>query len=85
MKFNGVIFFALTLCGIMFTACAPKIYVIDRHTIMEKEAAGEWPSLEKRLLEKSKKKGPSFFQKDQGNRSKKRLLNVLNGELALAR
>lgn len=31
---------------LIFTACAPKVYVIDRTSILEEEAGGAWPDLE---------------------------------------
>ncbi|MGK5083390.1 hypothetical protein WDW37_08785 [Bdellovibrionota bacterium FG-1] len=65
---------------IALVSCAPKIYLNDRHTIMEEEAAGEWPEFEKEALEKSKESGPVAFQKTEMNARKKRLYQVLNGE-----
>lgn len=62
-------------------ACAPKLYVIDRHTIMEQEAAGDWPNFEDAVLKKSKKPGVTFLQKDSSSTKKKRVLNILNGEM----
>jgi hypothetical protein len=68
------------LISLLFTACTAKVYVIDRHTVMEDEAAGEWPDFEKEILNKSKQMGPTSFQKVPINARKKRLYNVLNGE-----
>lgn len=70
------------LSPLIFSACTAKIYIIDRHTIMEDEAAGDWPEFEKDLMEKSKAKGPTPFQTAAVNEKKKRLYNVLNGEMA---
>jgi hypothetical protein len=62
-------------------ACSPKVYLIDRQTILEEEAAGEWPDFQKELLEKTKSDGPTPFVKTQNNAEKNRLYHVLNGEL----
>ncbi|MBI3535573.1 MAG: hypothetical protein HY072_08845 [Deltaproteobacteria bacterium] len=70
------------LVSLLFLSCSLKIYVPDRHTIMEDEAAGEWPDFEKEILDKSKAQGPMAFQKTEINLAKKRLYNILNGELA---
>ncbi len=76
------LFLRATLCSFLALAsCAPNIYVQDRHTILEDEAAGEWPDFEKDLVTKSKESGPTAFQKLPANEKKKRLYNVLNGEL----
>ena len=63
------------------TACSPKIYVIDRHTIMEEEAAGEWPEFEKELLNRSQAQGPTPFAEIADGAEKSRLYNVLNSEM----
>lgn len=70
---------ALSLASVV--GCAPKIYVIDRQTILEEEAAGEWPQFEKDLITKSRAEGPTPFSKVPVNASRARLYNVLNGEL----
>lgn len=68
--------------GMTLAACAPKIYVIDRQTVLEQEAAGEWPEFEKELTEKSVVSGPVPFSKTPASAERRRLYNVLNGELA---
>lgn len=69
----------LTALGI--SGCSPKIYLIDRQTVLEDEAAGEWPDFEKEMIEKSKAQGPTPFVKTANNAKKERLYNVLSGEL----
>ncbi|MCB0355799.1 MAG: hypothetical protein KDD40_02270 [Bdellovibrionales bacterium] len=77
MKNLSCIILAFTL-----VACAsPQIYVIDRQTVMEAEAAGDWPIVESDLLKVSEKSGPTFFARDTDNKKDKRLHNILNGEL----
>lgn len=63
------------------SACAPKVYVIDRQTVFEEEAAGQWPQFDKELLEKSKAPTPTAFSKVPTNDRRKRLYNTLNGEM----
>lgn len=62
-------------------ACAPQIYVVDRHTVLEEEAAGEWPDFERNALERSTQSGPIPFRKTPAGPKKKRLYNTLNGEM----
>jgi hypothetical protein len=71
----------LVVLGLASTACTPRIYVIDRHTIMEDEAAGEWPKFEKELLDKSAATGPTPFPKTASGPGEQRVYNVLNGEM----
>ncbi len=78
-----MIFRTLTLLVIFLGVidCSPKIYLNDRHTIMEEESAGEWPDFEKELLKSSTQKSPTAFQKTEISTQKKRLFNVVGGEL----
>ena len=51
--------------------------LIDRHTVMESEAAGEWPQVEKRLR---LNKGPLALRDVNDSRREERAFRVLNGE-----
>lgn len=65
-----------------FPSCSLKVYVPDRHTIMEDESAGEWPDFEREIINHSKEQGPTSFRKTEINSAKQRLYHILNGELA---
>lgn len=85
---SGILLFSfypfLLLLGsaiLVLSACSPKVYLIDRQTVLEDEAAGEWPKFENDLLDKAKAKGPTPFAKTENNERKERLYNVLNGEM----
>jgi hypothetical protein len=65
--------------------CSPKIYLIDRQTVLEEEAAGEWPEFEKDLLEKSKSGNPSLLPKTTTSTQDNRSYHVLNGDLVRSR
>lgn len=73
--------FCLALLWILGAACSPKVYLVDRQTVLEDEAAGEWPDFEKELLDKSKAPGPTPFSKTENSAQKNRLFQVLNGEM----
>ena len=70
----------ILLVFFVFPACTAKVYMNDRHTIMEDEAAGEWPELDKNILNRTEETGPTALQNVPNNSKKKRLYNVLNGE-----
>ncbi|MCB9025052.1 MAG: hypothetical protein H6625_01935 [Bdellovibrionaceae bacterium] len=61
---------------------SPQIYIIDRQSVMEAEAGGEWPELDIQLLNVGQKAGPTFFAKTTDKKKQRKLQNVLNGELA---
>jgi hypothetical protein len=72
----GLFFLGLLLAQ---AACTPKIYVIDRQTVLEEEAAGSWPDFEKEIIQGAKTSGPTPFQKIPPSQNRARLYNVLNG------
>lgn len=41
--------FSLTGCANFLSSLVPDVYLVDRHTVMEADAAGDWPELEQRL------------------------------------
>jgi len=70
-----LVFFSLSGC-----VALPDVYLIDRHTVMEAEASGEWPELEQRLSQQALKLGPEPLLIKAEDPRKKRAFNVLNGE-----
>ena len=82
MKLTLFFFSIFFLSLITLTACSPKIYLVDRQTALEEEAAGEWPEFENDLLNQSKATGPTLFPKTANSEKTDRLYNVLNGEVA---
>jgi len=64
------------------SACVslPDVYLVDRHTVMESEASGEWPELEQRFKKQSLSKGPVNLAKEPSERRRDRAFNMLNGE-----
>ncbi len=72
-------------CFIVMVGCTPKVYVIDRQTVLQEEAAGEWPEFEKSLVPLVKHKDPIRFSQSPATESdkSKRLYRVLNGEMGV--
>lgn len=78
---SGRIVFVLAVTSIL-AACSPKIYVIDRQTVLEQEASGEWPEFDKALLEKSKAPTPTPFSSVPFNERRQRVYRVLHGDMS---
>jgi len=74
---NGLLIVIVSLAGCV---ALPDVYLIDRHTVMEAEASGEWPELEQRLSQQALKLGPEPLLINEEDPRKKRAFNVLNGE-----
>lgn len=74
----------LTGLVLSMTACVsvPDVYLIDRHTVMEMEAAGEWPELEQRFREKALKSGAIDIQDPYSDRRKAKVFSLLQGEFS---
>lgn len=68
------------------SACVslPDVYLVDRHTVMETEASGEWPQLEKRFKKQSLSKGPVNLVKEPSERRRDKAFKLLNGEFPVA-
>lgn len=64
----------------ILNSCVPDIYLVDRHTVMEMEASGEWPEFDKIFYSQVKTAGPVGFPKEPETKRKKRVKNMLNGE-----
>ncbi|MBF0207680.1 MAG: hypothetical protein HQK53_12400 [Oligoflexia bacterium] len=64
------------------SSCAPTIYYVDRATVMETEAGGDWPDFEKGMLEKSEKIGATFLAPDRESIKEKRFNQILNGSFS---
>ncbi|MDQ7015960.1 MAG: hypothetical protein Q9O24_09175 [Gammaproteobacteria bacterium] len=77
--------FGLFLISVLVSGCValPDVYLIDRHTVMEAEASGEWPELERRLAQQALKLGPESLLIGQDDPRKKRAFSVLNGEFVV--
>lgn len=78
----GMSVLAVSFISGVLVGCSPKVYLIDRQTVLEEEAAGEWPEFEKELATKSKSEGPIPFPKTEVSAKNSRLYNILNGEVA---
>jgi len=77
MKRSALVFLLLPLGGCV---SIPDVYLIDRHTVMEAEAAGEWPELENRFREQNPKLGPTNLSTEPNNARHERAFRVVNGE-----
>lgn len=57
--------------------CAPKVYIIDRTTLLEEEAAGSWPDLESQWTRSQIRRTPQPGASSETSRKQKRLTRVL--------
>ncbi len=73
----------ILLTYILLSGCSlspsVEVVLIDRHTVMESEAAGEWPQVEKRL---HLNKGPIPLHDVNDSKREDRAFKILNGEFS---
>jgi len=74
---------AITLSLLSLSACAPKITVLDRPTLMQAESVGSFPDLEKSFDKSSLQIGPQMLGRGQlqKKQSPEKAFNILDGEL----
>lgn len=76
--------FAVATAALCLAGCAPKIYVIDRQTVLEQDAAGEWPDFEKLALRDSIQTTATALATTPPSASRQRLFRLLNGSVMKA-
>lgn len=85
----AILVFALSLttgCAGLINDLVPDVYLVDRQTLMEADASGEWPEIEQRLVElgienaEGIKTGPEPFAGEQDRLSEQTSYGVLNAE-----
>ncbi len=77
MKRLGIIVAAISMSSCI---SLPDVYLIDRQTVMEAEASGEWPQLEERFTHTTPKTGPTDLATEPSSKRRDRAFRVLNGE-----
>ena len=76
--------FWLMACAMGMTSACVSVEgptLVDRHTVMEQEAAGEWPKLEQEFYDKAVRSGPVPLPRDADSKRKQRVYRILNGDL----
>ncbi|SFB87890.1 hypothetical protein SAMN05660443_0684 [Marinospirillum celere] len=69
----------LTGCANLLSSLVPDVYLVDRHTVMEADAAGDWPELEQRLRSDIHS-GPQAFSGLDERLEEEAAFQVLNDE-----
>lgn len=71
--------FALLLTSGCLTIEKPVF--IDKQTMMEEDAGGDWPEFEKKYHSELLKKNPEAFDQVDDSKRKKRMYRILNSDL----
>ena len=71
----------LVLSVLLVQSCIslPDVYVVDQATVLEEEAAGHWPEMEK-VFRESAKKPPQVLE--DVDKDKRTVYKILNGNMS---
>lgn len=78
------VFLLLIIVNLSACVSLPDVYLVDRHTVMESEASGEWPKLEQRFHKEALKMGATDLAKEPDNQRRERAFRTLNTEFTAA-
>lgn len=73
-------YIALGLLGLLHTACLPEVYLIDRQSVLELEASGEWQELDAVYRKKALQKGPVPLETMSGSLEQKESLRATHAD-----
>jgi hypothetical protein len=69
-----------TISIVFFAACSPSINLIDRQTILELEASGEWQELDQKFQDKELSSGPLPTSKTRERESANKTLRMTHAD-----
>lgn len=64
----------------LITSCSPSIHLIDRQTILELEASGDWQELDQKFQEKELASGPLPIPKTKSEGDRARLFRMTHSD-----
>lgn len=62
------------IISIFTCSCAPSIYLIDRQTVLEQQASGSWPELDKTFYNEARTINPSELEETKDKKQANTLL-----------
>jgi hypothetical protein len=62
------------------TSCSPNVYLIDRQTILEIEASGDWQELDEKFQEKELASGPLPTSKTRKSSDRNRIYRMTHSD-----
>lgn len=63
MRFLNACTLGLLSLSFTLSACVPDIYLIDRQTVLELEASGQWPELDQKYRDMALRSGPTALER----------------------
>lgn len=70
----------LTLVSVMLWGCSPSIHLIDRQTILEIEASGDWQELDRKFQDQEVASGPLPLEKTKTKGDRGRVFSMTHSD-----
>lgn len=78
LKCLGLFLFA----SAMQSACVPDIYLIDRQTVLELEASGQWPELDQKYKDMALRSGPTALESTRDTVENRQIFSMTHDDKA---
>ncbi len=80
MQRSTLLGMGLILSGLSLTACVPDIYLIDRQTVLELEASGQWPELDQKYKDMALRSGPTALESTRDNVENRQIFSMTHDD-----
>lgn len=78
MRCKGLGLLLISSVGMM--ACVPDLYLIDRQTVLELEASGQWPELDRKYKEMAVRSGPAPLESTRDTVESRRIFSMTHDD-----
>ena len=68
------------VCGTVLSACIPDVYLIDRQTVLELEASGDWVELDQQFQNQSLNAGPLPLESTQSRIEQRQIFSMTHSD-----
>lgn len=68
------------LSGLLGTACVPDVYLIDRQTVLELEASGDWQELDQAYQKQSLSAGPQPLESTSDQVEERQIFSMTHSD-----
>jgi hypothetical protein len=65
---------------VALTACNPELYLIDRQTILELEASGDWPELDQKFKQEALRTGAVPLETTDDKAESRKVFSMTHGD-----
>jgi len=64
----------------LLIACVPDVYLIDKQTVLETQASGQWPELDRIFYEQAVSAGPAPLEKTANRQDSRQLFQMTHSD-----